>query len=78
MQAERCFRECLKRKSDYIPAMLGLGGLLQEQGNAEEGRDFINQATVAIVNPPTLKGEAPPAIRSEMMMNGGCDNDKDA
>eukprot|EP00802_Teleaulax_amphioxeia_P015582 Tamp_15673.p3 GENE.Tamp_15673~~Tamp_15673.p3 ORF type:complete len:140 (-),score=16.45 Tamp_15673:989-1408(-) len=65
-EAERCFRECLKRKADYIPAMLGLGGLLREQGNEEEGKSFINQATVAIVNPPTLKGEAPAAIRRAM------------
>jgi len=77
IQAERCFRECLKRKADYIPAMLGLGGLLREQGNEEEGKSFINQATVAIVNPPTLKGEAPAAIRSSMMMmNCGCDTYK--
>lgn len=24
-QAERCFREALRRKSDYVPAMMGLG-----------------------------------------------------
>lgn len=44
--------------------MLGLGGLLRELGQEEEGRNFINQATLVIVNPPILKGEAPVSIRS--------------
>jgi len=56
-EAERCFREAVRRKPDYIPAMMGLGCLLKEMGNHTDGDVFINQATNTIVNPPILKGE---------------------
>mmetsp|Transcript_14620 Transcript_14620/g.23215 ORF Transcript_14620/g.23215 Transcript_14620/m.23215 type:complete len:119 (-) Transcript_14620:152-508(-) len=56
-EAERCFREAVRRKPDYIPALMGLGGLLKETGNHAEGNVFINQATLSIVNPPVLPGE---------------------
>mmetsp|Transcript_51331 Transcript_51331/g.160277 ORF Transcript_51331/g.160277 Transcript_51331/m.160277 type:complete len:162 (-) Transcript_51331:2154-2639(-) len=50
-EAESCWREGIRRNRKHVPCLVGLGSLLVEEGNKEEGEKLLAEATGVLLCP---------------------------